>query len=122
VSSGVEMWIKLIPVSFVTSIVVEVLTAYVVASAIDISRSKVCKAVSVAVIVSYLLIPVAAFSYPNIDPVSFFFVMLLPEILFESAVISFVGEIDAVKAAGISSIANFFTFLALASIARFMGF
>ncbi len=121
-SSGVEMWIKLIPVSFVTSIVVEVLTAYVVASAIDISRSKVCKAVSVAVIVSYLLIPVAAFSYPNIDPVSFFFVMLLPEILFESAVISFVGEIDAVKAAGISSIANFFTFLALASIARFMGF
>ncbi len=95
-------------------------SAYVVASAIDISRSKVCKAV--AVIVSYLLIPVAAFSYPNIDPVSFFFVMLLPEILFESAVISFVGEIDAVKAAGISSIANFFTFLALASIARFMGF
>ncbi len=119
---SIEIWIKLLPVSFAVSMATEVLAAYVVASAIDVNRRKVCKAVFTAVLISYLLIPVAAFSYPDIDPVSFFFVMLLPEILFESAVISLVGEIDAVRAAGISSVANFFTFLALASVARFMGF
>ncbi len=119
---SIETWIKLLPVSFVTSMLVEVLTAYVIASTIDANRGKICKAVAVAVLISYTLIPIAALSYPNVDPVSFFFVMLLPEILFESAIISFVGEIDAVRAAGVSSVANFFTFLALASVARLMGF
>ena len=116
------MWFEVIPLTFFVSLSVEIFAAWIISAAKNLNSSKVIKGVFVAVFLSYFATVLIVAEFPNVSPLVFYFVMLLPEIIFEGAVISLIGDMDSLTATGISAVCNFSSFLASVAVLKLLGF
>ncbi len=97
--------------AFAVSMVVELTVAWVISKSMNLRG--VTKSVAIAVVISYIIISAVFFEFPGVSLAAFFFVMLIPEIGIEAAVISVISGLDSLTSVGISSASNFFAFIAV---------
>ena len=116
------MWFEVLPISFLVSLLAELFVAWIIAVNKNLNSGKILKGVFFAVVASYILFVPTIIQFPGINPPNFFFVMLLPEIIFEGAVISITCDLDSLTAIGISSVSNFAAFIAIVVVLKFLGF
>ena len=119
---GFLIWFEVVPLTFFVSLLVEIFVALIVSAGKNLNSSKVIKGVFTAVFLSYFAIVLIVVKFPNVSPPVFYFVILLPEIIFEGAVIALVSDLDSLTATGISAVCNFCSFLANVAVLKFLGF